>query len=246
MSCTLPPEILDLIVDHLQDAPTTLRTCCVVSKSWVPRTRKHIFACVELDASESHIELWKKSFPDPSNSPAHYTRALSVWGVPITPGTDLGPDKHPGGWIRTFCNVVHLRLSRLDQASLVPFYGLSPTLKSLHLAQTHPGVFDLICSFPLLEDLTLVALLPDIDTARWSTPSTSPKLTGTLDLSTTRSTRSVVRWLLDLPNGLHFSGINIGFFHEDAEWVADLVSRCSETLEWLSILCYPPSAFQQS
>ena len=47
MSCTLPPEILDLIIDHLHDEPATLKTCCVVSKSWVPRTRKHLFALVE-------------------------------------------------------------------------------------------------------------------------------------------------------------------------------------------------------
>ncbi|KAF9642961.1 hypothetical protein BDM02DRAFT_3104213, partial [Thelephora ganbajun] len=40
----LPPEILDYIVDFLYNEPETLKQCCLVSKSWVPRTRKHLFA----------------------------------------------------------------------------------------------------------------------------------------------------------------------------------------------------------
>ncbi|KAF9645264.1 hypothetical protein BDM02DRAFT_3073690, partial [Thelephora ganbajun] len=43
----LPPEILDYIVDLLHDEPETLKQCCLVSKSWVSRTRKHLFANVE-------------------------------------------------------------------------------------------------------------------------------------------------------------------------------------------------------
>lgn len=121
MSSSLPPEILDLIVDHLRDEPTTLKTCCVVSKSWVPRTQKHLFAHVEVHASKFHVELWKETFPDPSNSPAHHTRTLSICGIPIGTPAYVGV----GDWIRSFRNVVHLRLERQDQASIVPFYGLS-------------------------------------------------------------------------------------------------------------------------
>jgi len=74
MPCPLPPEILDLIVDHLHDEPFALRAqleiCCLVSKSWVPRTRKHLFTHLTFDdslveRSKSHIELWKRAFPDP-------------------------------------------------------------------------------------------------------------------------------------------------------------------------------------
>ena len=38
MSCPLPPEILDLIVDHLCVEQTTLNACPLVSKLWIPRT----------------------------------------------------------------------------------------------------------------------------------------------------------------------------------------------------------------
>ncbi|KAF9789198.1 hypothetical protein BJ322DRAFT_1000595, partial [Thelephora terrestris] len=45
----LPPEILDLVTDNLSDEPSTLKACCLVSKSWVPRTRKHLFASVKFN-----------------------------------------------------------------------------------------------------------------------------------------------------------------------------------------------------
>ena len=48
-----PPEIVDLIIDHLHDQPATFKTCCVVSKSWVPRTRKQLFSHVEFHDSKS-------------------------------------------------------------------------------------------------------------------------------------------------------------------------------------------------
>jgi len=67
MSPDLMPELLDLIVDHLRGELTTLETCCVVSKSWVPRAQKHLFAHVEF-----HVELWKKAFPDPSTRHLRY------------------------------------------------------------------------------------------------------------------------------------------------------------------------------
>ncbi|KAF9789288.1 hypothetical protein BJ322DRAFT_975360, partial [Thelephora terrestris] len=44
----LPQEITDYILDLLHDEPKTLRQCCLVSRSWTPRTRKHIFGTVRL------------------------------------------------------------------------------------------------------------------------------------------------------------------------------------------------------
>ena len=41
---TPQPEILNLIVNQLHYEPTTLRSCCLVSKPWVPRARCHLSA----------------------------------------------------------------------------------------------------------------------------------------------------------------------------------------------------------
>ena len=240
MSRSLPPEIVDHIVDYLHNEPATLKSCCVVSKSWIPRTRKYLFAHVEFHTSRSNIELWKKTFPDPSNSPAHHTHSLSICGIPVVTPADAGV----GGWIHTFHNVIHLRLERLGEedhrASLIPFYGFSPTVRSLSLASTSLEVFDLVCSFPLLEDLALISLHPDTeaDDGEWVTPSTSPKLTGSLYLKTIWEVRSVTRRLCALPDGLSFTGITAAFTIGDTDPIMDLVSRCYHTLEYLNINCF--------
>ena len=237
---SLPPEVLDLTIDHLRCEPTTLKACCLVSKAWVPRARKHLFARVEFRALQRPVELWKKAFPDPSNSPAHHTRTLCIRDLP----TLTAADTDLGGWIRTFHNIVHLRLERIiwqgRGAPLVPFYGLAPTIRSLRLTSTSFEVFDLICSFPLLEDLALI-LLTTGDADGWTAPSTSPRLTGSLELiMNTGGTRSVVRRLLDFPDGLHFTEISVSCIgEEDARSATDLVSRCSDTLETLAICGIP-------
>ena len=224
----------------MHDDITTLKTCCIVSKSWIPRTRKHLFARVEFHASRSQVELWKKTFPDPSNSPAHRTRHLYIRGLSFTTSTDA----EVGDWIRTFQNVVRLDLEWLGpmnhKITLAPFHGLSPALRSLRLIATPMEVLDLICSFPLFEDLALIALSQGGDV--WNTPSTSPKLTGSLELRAIGGIRSAARRLLNLPNGLHFTEITVACLDEDVESTTQLVSRCSGNLESFSVYYHNPGA----
>ena len=236
MGCSLPPEILDLIVDHLCDYQITLKACCVVSKSWIPRTRKHLFARIKFHTTKPHVRRWKKLFPDPSNSgsPAHHTRSLTFCGLPV-----VTKKSGVGGWIRAFRNVVHLHLEFLTwkdgRRSLVPFHGLLPTVRSLRLSSTPFEIFDLVCSFPLLEDLALNNLLHGNDTDEWAAPSTSPKLTGFLDLDVIGGIRLATRRLLDLPDGPHFAKIAVSCVDGDLGLVTELVSRCSGTLECLRV-----------
>ena len=249
MSCPLPPEILDLIVDHLRDERITLEACCLVSKSWISRTRKHLFAHVRFYTQNSHVELWKETFPDPSNSPAYYTHSLSIRG----PLTVTAADADEGGWIRTFHSLVSLDLDTIgcddSQVSLVLLHGLSPTLKSLILTYTSipsSEVFGFVCSFPLLEDLSMVSRGYENKAGGWKTPLTSPKLTGSLHLGMKGGIRSATHRLLDLPGGLHFSKITAMCLNEDIDSITDLLSRCSDTLEFLRIYClsgaYPPAS----
>jgi len=239
MPRSLPPEILDLIVDHLHGEPATLKSCCAVSKSWVPRTRRNLFARVELNAHTYHIARWKKTFPDPFNSPACYTSTLCISDLPTLTVTDADV----GSWICTFRNVVHLEVLYVGPVALVPFYGLSPTVRSLRLTHCTPEVFDLIYSFPLLEDLALVGLLPGSRVDVWNPPPTSPKLTGSLNLKTRGIAPPVARRLLDLPDGLRFSRINVVFFDDEAQSVKDLVLACSDILESLTTSYRPSGAF---
>ena len=121
----LPPEILDYILDTLHGETKTLWDCCIVAKSWIPRTRKHLFADVNF-SSPKDLESWKKAFPDPSNSPACYTHTLSVKFPQVVTAADGEED----GWIRTFSRVVCLavdtRMSNPDDSEV----SLPPSMDS--------------------------------------------------------------------------------------------------------------------
>ena len=240
-SSELPPEILYLIVDHLSDEPTTLNACCVVSKSWVPCARRHLFFQVQF-SWESQIKSWMKVFPDPSSSPAYYVRVLMLRSpeVVIIAGT------YARACISSFCHVAKLQVNgarRDATVSLVPFHRLSPTLRSLslHLYSFPPQeVLKLICSFPLLENLSLSLSLrlrtDETVTNGWDAPSNSMRLTGSLYLG--GQIRPVARMLLHLPNGLRFSKITMMCKAGDAGAASDLMSKCSDTLESLCIGYY--------
>ena len=105
------------------------------------------------------LQSWTKKFPDPSTSPACYTKSLFI--------------HHPrliiaeaGSLIRSFSRVkrlvMHTHVLDFDQSAtrLVPLHGFSPVVKSINmtfLAFPLQQIFNLILSFPLLEDLAVAA-----------------------------------------------------------------------------------------
>jgi len=91
----LPCELLDHIVDLLYNSqtfgriPPELRDCSLVSKSWVPRTRRHLFADIHFQTAK-RLESWKKAFPDPSTSPACYAKLFVDRRAPSRHGRGCG------------------------------------------------------------------------------------------------------------------------------------------------------------
>ena len=229
----LPPEIYDHIVDFLHDNPDALKQCCLVSKSWAPRAQGHLFSRVTFKSVG--YSKWRKTFPNPANSPAYHTRTLTVDGTLA--------DDEGSCLIRTFSCVEQLivKCTATPGATifLSPYRELASSLKSLRVDATFfpsPQVLDLVHSLPLLEDLTL--------TGRWighkphEQPATtiSPVLTGTLDLLVLGGMRNIIRPLLNLPSGLRFREIKLSCCHiPDLTPVAELVVVCSDTLESLDI-----------
>ena len=100
---SLPAELLDCIVDFLRYLEAPLQNCSLVSKSWVPRARKHLFAEVRF-RDKGSLQLWKAAFADSSTSPSKvYTKTLVIGflvEVAVT-GGDLIP---------AFSHIVHLAL----------------------------------------------------------------------------------------------------------------------------------------
>ena len=245
----LPPEIFDHIVDFLQGSEHALRACCLVSKSWIPRTRRHLFADLVFQ-TERHVRLWKRRFPDPSTSPAYYVKALSTNFYPM--------DVSAAGWARTFSRVVRLGISNPRSStdsgspftpphdlSYAPFHGFSPVLRSLRLVHAlllAPNTFSLVLSFPLLEDLAVLTYglrqgyeggFDERSTV--VQPSNSPVFTGSLEFS--RGGMSYfARELLSLPGGIHFRRLDLTWSTEDEiPLIMGLVEECYRTLESIKL-----------
>ena len=256
---TLPCELLDHIVDilHCSQAPSQklLRNCCLVSKSWVPSTRKHLFAEINFKTAKS-LKSWKKTFPDPSTSPARYTKVLSIGGPEVVKTADVEGRRQ---WIKAFSRVVCLVMdggswyyppARGWVPACILLRGISPVIKSLrvkHVFFSSPRLFDLILSFPLLEDLDVVGCrsLPvggggasDGLPVVVQQASSLPVFGGSLDLDINKGMGPIARRLLSLPGDIHFRKLTLKLFcEEDIPLTAALVGRCSHTLESLDITC---------
>ena len=91
-----------------RDESETPNECCIVSKPWVARIREHLFTVIA-SPSEKALKLKKKIFPDPPDSPSHYTHNLVV--SCIRAATEA--DNRVGDSIQTFPRVVRSRLAAL-------------------------------------------------------------------------------------------------------------------------------------
>ena len=250
----LPAELLDHIIDYLHDTEDALMNCCLVSKSWIPRTRKHLFADVWFFAEE-FLELWKETFPDPSTSPARYAKTLTI----NCPHAVMAADAEVGGWIRGFSHIVSLEVGgqgmqdNNSDVFLIPLQGLSRVVKSLnidHIPIRSSRILDFILSFPLLEDLAVTncndaAINGDDGSNGPPTiiqPSNPPTFTGSLTLMRIELA-PIARRLLSLQGGIHFRKFTLKWDHgEDNSLITALVEGCSHTLESIDIGCNPLGA----
>ena len=254
----LPPEIVDYAVDFLHGNPDTLKKCCLVSKSWIPRIRKHFFAEVEF-YFEDRIMSWKEAFPDPSASPAHYVKSMTIGSSDALRAAGA----EGGGWIRGFSHVVDLSISGQGTPgdergiSLVPLHGFSPAIRSICASSIifpSSRISSFFLSFPLLEDLRVHGCF-EVPPANGDgsdglptvlQPSTSPTFTGLLEFELEKGTRLIARRLSSMPGGIHFRELTLAWSTEkDLLLAVALVGECSHTLESLDITCNGGTSVQQ-
>ena len=243
----LPNELLDHIVDLLHDIPGALKTCCLVSKSWIPRARRHLFSRIAFRTAHG-LRSWKTAFPDPSTSPACYARFLLI----KYPQAITVVDAEEGGLIQAFSQVLHLEMeidgTGVDEpeASLVPFHGFLPALKFLRASfkgVSSLRVFDFIESFHHLQSLAVYPCDAYDPTYGFHEPpviippSGPLAFAGSLELSLGTSVDLIASQLLSLPNGLHFRELRLELQHDKVNVLATtLVERCSSTLENLNLI----------
>ena len=244
------PEIFDYIIDILHDIEDALRNCCLVSKSWVP---ENTFSPISRFVPKITIDHLREVVERNVSRSFNLSCALHQTLYVGCPHLVTAADAESGGWITSFSSVIHL--GAVDRefiteptASLAPFHGFSPVIKSPRVAFfiiTSSRVFNLILSFPLLEDLAVVAYRgydndgSDVLSAVVR-PSNPPKFTGSLDLFMRRGMKSTARRLLSLPSGIHFQKLTLRLFREeDLLLITALVQGCSSTLESLGVICGP-------
>ena len=113
----LPQEISDYVVDLLQDEHETLKQCRLISKSWIPRARMHIFRVIRFE-SPNDPAAWTKTFPDPANSPGSLARCLHVACV----GDVAAAILKNCDWFRSFSNVVRLQIRNGTDGFILCFF----------------------------------------------------------------------------------------------------------------------------
>jgi hypothetical protein len=223
----LPPEIVDNIIDEVGDL-RTLKVCSRVAKSWVARSRTHLFRQVVL-FSHRH---WQETMSVGDTSPARYTRSLTLAQGNITRGR----------WINTvnlhqflphlkdFQNVERLILdgwvpSRFSEGELKEHFShFGERLRSLGLSgeeMTSDSFLFLLGLLPNLEDLHLRE--PVVGTRTKPVFAVSPKLSGRLTIRA--YTSSIFSTLCKLP--LRFREICL---HEHGNDYQGLINACAETL----------------
>jgi len=127
-------------------------------------------------------------------------------------------------------------------AAFAQFRGVSPFVKSLrviHVTFPPSQLSDLILSFPLLEDLSVINCYRDHLSDAGSTAiqsSNLPMFTGSLDLLLRGGMKPVVHRLLSIPGDIRFRKLTLRWFcKEDILLTIALVEKCSHTLESLDI-----------
>jgi hypothetical protein len=142
---------------------------------------------------------------------------------------------------------VQLELYRhglLTESIFVPFYRLPPATKSLRVtapALMSSRIFDLILSFPLLEDLAVRTYFGStVDSGDGLSiavqPPGPPAFTGSLELYLKGGMKSFTRRLLSPAGGIHFQKLSLTWRgREDSLLITALVEECHYTLRSLDI-----------
>jgi hypothetical protein len=167
-STRLPQELIDNVIDELGNDVGALRTCSLVSKPWVYRSRKHLFATVHLPTCL--LRKWLERIPanpvTPSN-PHSQVRSLSL--QPAIPCTPFCIPKTFVHHLSSFTEVSKLAIASSlwgewtnafsDPALVTEYFGgLGRSLRKLELTRVYLNMVVLeamLDAFPRLEHILI-------------------------------------------------------------------------------------------
>ena len=161
----LPQEIKDQVIDFLQDDDETLRSCALVSHSWLRQSQKNLFAEVRIGY---HLLMkWCRNISPGEDGLSSFTRKLEVSHRSPREFEIVLPH------LSSFKRVEALVISDYDCMDLdnEPYLPIAPdkyyghfgeSLRSLHLlypSESLGALLPLIYLFPHLESLTVEGLM---------------------------------------------------------------------------------------
>ena len=234
-----PQEIVDEILDHLaaDSDHRSLRLCALVSKSWVPSCRRHLFHTILFTMRD--MAQWLETFPVPEKSPAHYIRDLRM----STGGYDSSPEKffEYTPWFR---NVE--RVTLLGDGRWIPtLWRLPHSVTSLTI-NTDEAAFaqiqGIMTHLPNLDDLSLSGSPVPVDRRTLAGIGTTlnGRFGGQLRLLKGLVDKDIMNMLLEVPTGLHFTEMEVCGTNECLLPTVRLAEACAKTLVKFSytVSCY--------
>ena len=233
----IPQEIIDEILGHLaaDSAVVSLRSCSLVSKSWVQPCQRHLFHTVIF--ASNYVDRWLKMFPELEESPARRVRDLRI----LIGGHNRVPEKI-FECIPWFTNTQSLSLLGYWGSPLLQIpsvWGLPQSITSLTVntnVVTLVQIRDIMAQLPNLNNLSLSGFLLPVDARLLVGIGVTLKgrFGGQLKLCGGYVREDATNMLLEIPTGLHFTEVQIRCTHKCLPSTVRLVEACGETLVKLS------------
>jgi hypothetical protein len=256
MDCVFPQEIVDDIIDHFNSGPPPenlqLQTCSLVSKSWVPRSRRSLFRDVSFPGKNG-FERWCKAIPPGSDGIASYTRVLRL----SDPLQKLMDPVLLQNHLDHFTSFRSLRclvffvvdLSAFDRNSITNCFRHFETVQTLvfhNVVSPITNILLLTYLFPKLQRLDIEDLKPPRDMLVMDVPmeaepfmlrtlETAPTLRGSFRMAKIPVGASqLLSWFLKFP--LSFEEIRLtGCDWTSTEPLTRLIEACGPDLRLLEI-----------
>ena len=235
----LPQEIIDEILGRLATDSDfrSLRSCALVSKSWVPPCRRFLFHTVVF--TRVAMERWLERFPVPEESPAHLVKDLYVW---IGAHHYYVPDKllEYTPW---FINATSLSLLGYKGVVMMQKPSLWRSPQSVTSLTIKTGVIslmeirDIMAELPNLDSLWLSgALFVDRRVSQGVGTVLRGRFGGKLRLCNRYAGEFVTNMLLEIPTGIHFTEVQIECPRKLLPSTVRLLEACGRTLVRLSYM----------
>jgi hypothetical protein len=180
---------------------------------------------------------WLESFPVPEEGPAHYVRDLG-----FSLGGFYGAPREFSEHTPWFTNMERVALlgyegflpSWIPSLGRLPQFVTSLTLNTGTITLTR--IHDIMVQLPNLDDLSISGSLITVGRDRFPGMGTvlRGRFGGRLQLLKGHADEDIMNMLLEVPTGLHFTGVQIRGTHECLLSTVRLAEACAKTLVKLS------------